>query len=87
MSAREKLDMTPYCGDDYDRIGCKSVIQVEPFGYMLTTLAPNGAWVETWRSVATPAAAAWMLQEWLAGRKPDPLRADQLFPPDGESQS
>lgn len=68
--AEEPLTMAPYCGDDYDRMGCRAAIDVTKYGYQLSIFAPNGAWVEGYRPVNSAAAAGRMLVEWLSGQKP-----------------
>lgn len=40
-----------YTGDDYDRTGCVASIAVTRHGYMLSIFAPNGARMESYRSV------------------------------------
>lgn len=65
-----RLDMTPYCGDDYDRMGCRAAIDVGKYGYRLSIFAPNGAWMESYRPVKSAAAVGRMLNEWLNGQKP-----------------
>lgn len=64
------MDMTPYCGDEYDRMGCRAVIEVLASGYQLTIFAPNGAWMEGYRSVKSPRAVSRMLREWAEGKVP-----------------
>lgn len=65
-----KIDMTLYCGDDYDRAGCRAAIDVTEHGYRLSTYAPNGARMESYRTVKSAAAAGRMLVEWLNGSAP-----------------
>ena len=66
----EAFDMSTYYGDDYDRMGCRVVVDVTKFGYGLTVFSPNGARLETYMSAASPAAISRMLREWCEGKVP-----------------
>ncbi|MBP7467060.1 MAG: hypothetical protein KA733_00455 [Thauera sp.] len=77
MRTATDIDMTPYCGDDYDRIGCTAVIRVTKYGYALSILAPNGAPMEIYRSVKSSETIARMLREWCEGKVPRLPAADQ----------
>ena len=59
-----------YTGDDYDRTGCVASIAVTRHGYMLSIFAPNGAWMESYRSVKRAEDVARMLREWCEGEVP-----------------
>ena len=59
-----------YTGDDYDRTGCVAAIDVTAHGYQLSIFAPNGALMESYRSVKCPADVARMLREWCEGGVP-----------------
>ncbi|MFT3758458.1 hypothetical protein [Thauera sp.] len=77
------FDMTPYQGDEYDRHGCRALVNVTPHGYRLSIFAPNGAWMESYRAVHYPDVASQMLNDWLKGKKPDPGQADRVTILDG----
>lgn len=78
------MDMTPYCGDDYDRTGCCAEIKVLASGYQLTIFAPNGAWMECYGPAKSPRAVARMLREWAEGKVPRPSAPEDQ---DSESKS
>lgn len=59
-----------YTGDDYRRVGCVAAIDVTAHGYQLSIFAPNGALMESYRSVKCPADVARMLREWCEGKVP-----------------
>lgn len=69
--------MTPYTGDDYDRIGCTAAVDVTEHGYRLSIFAPNGAPMEVYRSVKSPEAVSQMLREWCEGKVPRAPAQDQ----------
>lgn len=73
MTATSPIDMTPYCGDDYDRIGCRAVVDVTVYGYGLSLFAPNGAQMESYRSVKSPETISRMLRDWCEGKVPKPF--------------
>lgn len=66
------IDMTQYCGNAYDRVGCTAAVDVTAHGFVLAIFAPNGARMETYRPVRTAAEVARMLQDWAAGKVPRP---------------
>lgn len=59
-----------YTGDDYDRAGCAAAIDVTSHGYVLSIFAPNGARMESYRSVKRAEDVARMLCEWCEGKVP-----------------
>jgi hypothetical protein len=71
------FDMTSYLGDEYDRLGCRALLDVTPHGYRLSIFAPNGAWMESYRAVSDPDIASQMLNDWIRGKKPNPYPADR----------
>lgn len=77
MSEASNIDMTPYCGDDYDRTGCIAVIDVTKHGYQLSIFAPNGARMESYRSVKSAGATAQMLRDWCEGKVPRVVGCNQ----------
>jgi len=60
----------PYTGDDYDRTGCIAAIDVTKHGYRLSIFAPNGARMESYRSVKSSADISRMVREWCDGKVP-----------------
>lgn len=75
-----------YLRDDYPREGCTVEITVDRSHCSFLFRRPCGKVIGS-TGVRTPAAAGWMLQEWLEGRIGNRLTADQLFPPEPDSQS
>ena len=65
----EGLDMSQYCGDDYDRTGCTAAVEVTKHGYKLTIRAPNGAWMESYGAKSADDVAC-MVRDWCAGKVP-----------------
>jgi len=65
----ESLDMSQYCGDDYDRTGCTAAVEVTKHGYKLTIRAPNGAWMESYGAKSADDVAC-MVRDWCAGKVP-----------------
>lgn len=74
MSAIKGLNMSQYCGDDYDRMGCRAVVDVTKFGFRLAIFAPNGAPMEFYRAASAEDVAR-MLRDWCEGKKPVVSRA------------
>jgi hypothetical protein len=66
-----------YTGDDYDRTGCIAVIDVRKHGYQLSIFAPNGARMESYRSVKSSADISRMVREWCDGKVPRLVRCNQ----------
>lgn len=66
----EAFDMSPYCGDDYDRVGCSVSIDVTATRYSVVVRAPNGAVIESWGE-HEPGVLARRLAAWCRGREPD----------------
>lgn len=66
-----------YTGDDYDRAGCVAVIDVTKHGYQLSIFAPNGARMESYRSVKSSADIGRMVREWCDGKVPRPVVCNQ----------
>lgn len=66
----EVVDMSPYCGDDYDRVGCTVSIAVTATYYGVVIRAPNGAVIESW-GAREPSVLARRLAAWCRGREPD----------------
>lgn len=75
---------SPYCGDDYERRGCRLVIDVTEWGYALSVFGRLGVRMETYASAKTPAAIGRMVEEWCAGKRPRPQHCPGQ-PPEGEA--
>lgn len=67
-SPGEVVDMSPYCGDDYDRVGCTVSIAVTAARYSVVVRAPNGAVIESWGE-HEPGVLAQRLAAWCQGRE------------------
>lgn len=59
-----------YTSDDYPRMGCMAKVRLTPSGWSLDIEAPNGAPMESYFCVKTPADIGRMVTEWADGKVP-----------------